>query len=43
MEKEILYFKGNKRKIAKKAYFRLLHLCSDLCDIEKPIFLKRRD
>ena len=43
MEKEILYFKGYKRKVAKEAYFRLLYACGDLCRIDKPIFLKRRD
>jgi len=43
MEKEILYFKGKKRLKAKKAYFRLLHTCSDACKIDDPIYLERSD
>jgi hypothetical protein len=43
MEKEILYFKGHKRQKAKNAYYRLLHACGDLCKIDEPIYLNRRD
>jgi hypothetical protein len=43
MEKEILYFKGYWRKIAKEAYYRLLHTCGDSCKINQSIFLKRRE
>ena len=43
MEKEIIYFKGKKRVEAKKAYYRLLHLCSDSCSINEPVYLNRSE
>lgn len=43
MEKEILYFKGDKRLKAKKAYFRLLNACGDLCKLDEPIYLTRTE
>ena len=43
MEKEIIYFKGKKRQEAKKAYYRLLRLCSDSRSNDEPIFLNRSE
>jgi len=42
MEKEIIYFAGRKRAIARRKYFRLLKSCKDECKLEEPIYLKRR-
>jgi hypothetical protein len=42
MEKEIIYFRGWKREKARKAYFKLLLSCGTLCELEDPIFLKRK-
>ena len=41
MEKEILYFTGRKRAIARRKYFRLLRLCKEECRLDEPIYLKR--
>ena len=43
MEKEILYFKGKKRQIARRAYYRLLHLCGNSCSIDEPVYLRRSE
>jgi hypothetical protein len=43
MEMEILYFKGEKRASAKRAYYRLLLSCGDKCGLDKPIYLKRSE
>ena len=42
MEKEIVYFKGLKRKKARKAYLKLLLSCGNRCGLEEPVFIKRR-
>ena len=42
MEKEILYFKGCKRRKAKKAYLRLLLTCGFRCELNDPIYLMRK-
>ena len=41
MEKEILYFTGRKRTIARRRYFRLLKSCNKEVLLEKPTYLKR--
>ena len=41
MEKEIVYLKGRRRQKARKAYFKLLHLCDKTCEIGEPIYLVR--
>ena len=43
MEKEILYFKGKNREVAKEKYYQLLHLCGNSCSIDSPIYLKRSE
>ncbi len=43
MEKEILYFRGIKRRKAKRAYLRLLHSCGETCKIDEPIYLERSE
>jgi hypothetical protein len=42
MEKEILYFTGRKRVLARRKYLRLLKSCSKECRLEEPIYLERR-
>jgi hypothetical protein len=42
MEKEILYFEGRRREIARRKYLRLLRSCSKECGLEEPIYIKRR-
>lgn len=41
MEKEILYFKGDRRRKAKNAYLRHLLSCK-YCDLQKPVYYLRR-
>ncbi|MBK5134082.1 hypothetical protein JJE00_06610 [Candidatus Bathyarchaeota archaeon] len=41
MEKEILYYAGRKRVLARRRYFRLLKSCNKEVGLEKPIYLKR--
>ena len=41
MEKEILYYAGRKRVLARRRYFRLLKSCNKEVRLEKPIYLKR--
>jgi hypothetical protein len=43
MEREILYFRGKKRLIAKRAYHKLLQECGKTCELDKPIYLKRSE
>jgi hypothetical protein len=43
MEKEILYFKGRERESAKRAYYKLLKSCDELCGLKQPIYLKRSE
>ncbi len=43
MEKEILYFRGKKRRKAKRAYLRLLLSCDVTCKIDEPIYLERSE
>ena len=43
MEKEIVYFKGEKRLRAKRAYHRLLRTCGKQCGLKEPIYLKRSE
>jgi hypothetical protein len=42
MEKEILYFTGKKRALARRKYLRLLRLCNEECKLNEPIYLRRR-
>jgi hypothetical protein len=42
MEKEILYFAGRKRALARRKYLRLLRLCNEECKLDEPIYLRRR-
>ena len=42
MEKEILYFSGKKRALARRKYLRLLRLCNEECKLDEPIYLRRR-
>lgn len=42
MEKEILYFTGRKRALARRKYLRLLRLCFEECKLDEPIYLRRR-
>ena len=42
MEKEILYYAGRKRALARRKYFRLLKSCNKEIGLEEPIYLKRR-
>jgi hypothetical protein len=42
MEKETLYFTGEKRVIARRKYVRLLKSCKGESNLEEPIYLKRR-
>jgi hypothetical protein len=42
MEKEILYFTGRKRALARRKYLRLLRLCKEECGLDDSIYLKRR-
>lgn len=41
MEKEIVYLKGRRRLKARIAYFRLLHSCGKLCELDESIYLVR--
>jgi hypothetical protein len=41
MEKEIVYLKGTKRVVARRAYYRLLKSCGKTCGLDEPIYLKR--
>jgi hypothetical protein len=41
MEQEILYFKGPRRRKAKKRYLRLLLNCPKICRLEEPVYLIR--
>ena len=41
LEKEILYYAGRKRVLARRRYFRLLKSCNKGVGLEKPIYLKR--
>ena len=43
MEKEILYFTGKKRKLAKEKYLRLLNMCNNSHSIKEPIYLNRSE
>jgi hypothetical protein len=38
LEKEIINLKGEKKKVAAKEYFRLLHLCKNECQVDEPIY-----
>ena len=42
MEKEILYYAGTKRVLARRKYLRLIKACSKKCGLDDPIYLKRR-
>jgi len=42
MEKEIVYFTGRKRAVARRKHFRLLKSCKGESNLEEPIYLKRR-
>lgn len=41
MEKEILYFSGRKRALARRKYLRYLKLCGKQCSMGDPIFINR--
>jgi hypothetical protein len=41
MEKEILYFTGRKRAVARRKYLKLLRSCGEECKLDEPIYLKR--
>ena len=41
MEKEILYFTGRKKAMARRKYLRLLRICGEVCKLDEPIYLKR--
>ena len=42
MGKEILYYAGRKRVLARRRYFKLLKSCSKECGLEDPIYLRRK-
>ena len=42
MEKEILYYAGRKRVIARKKYLRLIMSCSKEIGLDDPLYLNRR-
>jgi len=41
MEKEILYYKGKKRLMARRKYLRLLRSCGKKCALDEPIYIDR--
>ena len=41
MEKEILYFKGRKRLLARRKYMRLLRACGKNCGLDEPVYINR--
>lgn len=41
MEKEILYFTGKRKAIARRKYLTLLKMCGKNCQLEEPIYLNR--
>jgi hypothetical protein len=42
MEKEMLYFTGKKKALARRKYLRLLRLCNEECKLDEPIYLRSR-
>jgi hypothetical protein len=42
MEKEILYYVGEKRVLARKKYLRLIKSCSKEIGLDDPLYLNRR-
>jgi len=39
MEKEIVYLRGRRRTMAKRAYMRLLQSCGSACGLDEPVYL----